>query len=995
MMSTSLKLDGQPSSMKLAKMMQFENTMTRLSKDVEKLMVVSAQHGMKIKELIVNAANSVSQVEFMAAITTTRFQNLNVVNTMKSDEKKPSDGDGPAKPQAFSNSGNKEEVDALKSQVSQLENELFNQNFKSGMEIKKLENELKIRQKEIFEVKGVIRQLENKLEMFAEAVEAGGIHTNVHFTHPPTQPNTPAAAMISNTPGGRKQSLFVFSDDMGDVPIQEEEDRRNISTPGGTNLADIPEIEPDGDEVALQLPDGLPKSSKSRDDQDSAREVAISIPNVELSLDQNSSSQPNTFGSPPNSAQSKRRQTMMARRMSQVQATQRQSIHLAVTIPTQVMIAGDSITAREETPPTPFPIRPMSGLTGFTEEDSQYPAPNLVQTSSFVVPAPASSFSPMPANFPSSSQIAGQMATQPMPADPFDMDELCEYIFGQISNIQLVQSTAIHTANEGINAALAFFGASEEAELKRKIEAEREARLRDCIVQTDELAFGGKARRSSMRNDLRKASQLSNSFLRNFNDSGAPVDVFGALEAFQKENQIGPVEETPDYVYSSERKKRQSMRKSMRKEQRERASMLVKMSSQTGMQTDIAHHTAEHGPDTLDLHSGDVSLVLPVQPIPPHSAGVDLSASVPVVPSVPVNIPVTPGSVRSTRHSTAGTAVIGMDMQSTRSRAPSGFFPPPGSTPMHFSDSIPSTADHSLGRMHMASREFTIPPHPLQQQQSGSALTTSSHPIQVMASDMTRPPSMAAQSRMQSINNIPTTNADHSGEESDEEGQQNIQRLDRANEPIPQASPTGQDADFQELHIEPLFLDDLSEASSSIISAAGPPQTFLKPALGVQNVVEEAKDDILETLDRKLAKLCDHLNVRFHFVESQYQRNNAYLHTIHQKIGAINEYIFKYSYPNFQMMIDAINQLADRLGELEEWDQHLLDPLHEAIERYQEELREFRDNVDDMLQYKVREAVVQVSSGVDQMFSDSKSTQKEKVSHCFYDHQDRSRSAVL
>src|SRR5262249_23129149 len=156
----------------------------------EKLMSVAAQHGTKIKELMAGVASSVTQVEFMAAITTTRFQALNVVKAMKEDKKAAEEEMAAASASIPMPNDRRQyallddsasEIKQLKAQLLHLENELYQHNFKAGLDQKKLETELKIARKESYELKGYVEALERKLEKFAEAVEQGGIATNISF----------------------------------------------------------------------------------------------------------------------------------------------------------------------------------------------------------------------------------------------------------------------------------------------------------------------------------------------------------------------------------------------------------------------------------------------------------------------------------------------------------------------------------------------------------------------------------------------------------------------------------------------------------------------------------------------------------------------------------------------------------------------------------------------------------------------------------------------
>lgn len=810
-------------NVKVAKLMNFEATMGKLNRDVEKLMVISAQHGMKLKELIVTAANSVSQVEFMAAITTTRFQNLNVVQTMKL-------GDKPAeeatKPQNASSAANDEEVKALKFQVSQLESELFNQNFKSDMEKKKMETELKIRQKEVAEVKSHIRQLELKLEKFAEAVEAGGISTNVHFSHPPTPaPSTPGVT----TPSGRRQSLFSFTGEFDDSTVGTS---RPATTPAAAaNLGDIPEF---SDDLVNEEDSSL--HEEAEDDkpvivQDQPNGNIVQ-PSSEVQVQQPPLDQPAAVASP------------FAHRMS-------------IAMPNSL---------------TPGALARRKAST--VDVPSQAPVAFQQQ----YLPAMAS----VPTN---------ELQTM------VDVEELSMFIFGQISCMRYVEDLAKNISNQAISSAISRDTAKAEEEAKELVRMAMESRQRESSAQTDEVMISSsQGKRYSLKLEKKKSSFVSNSFMNNFN-SDKPLDVVGALQDFQAKNQIYAPQEEGEVVMS-EKKKRQSIRRSVRKD---RASLIVKMNPEPATEA------------PLDLHSNNGSYVMP-----PLSNKALSRQPIQVVDTVPFSTDnAEPAHPRSARTSPRNSIAMS-----------TGFFPPPGSAHLEYSDSFISTTDQPTRR----SVEFN---------RNDSAHMASQPRLLIAA------PSQ----------HFPRSQSNH------------IQHVEEDVSHQPKPLAAGNDSPSPtNMHIEPLFLDDLSEASSSIISA-GEGGIYYSSALGagVQNVVEEAREDMLDVMDKKLAKLCDHLNVRFQFVENQYMRNNSYLHSINTKVAAINEYIYKYSYPNFKSLIEQFNVLADRLGELEEWDKTLLDPLHTAVEHYQQELHEFRDNIEDMLQFKVREAVLQVRQGEEQL----------------------------
>jgi hypothetical protein len=173
-----------PTQLKLAKSIQLESQLKKLSLEVEKLMNIASQHGLKIKELTQHAANSVSQVEFMSAITTTRFQALNVAKSMKVEEKT---SNNPVDTHDRFEDKENYEMKQIKNTLQHLENEQNSMTFRSNMETKRLEHEMRISKKEFQEMKSYISQLETKLEQFVGAVEEAGIATNITFAEEKNQ----------------------------------------------------------------------------------------------------------------------------------------------------------------------------------------------------------------------------------------------------------------------------------------------------------------------------------------------------------------------------------------------------------------------------------------------------------------------------------------------------------------------------------------------------------------------------------------------------------------------------------------------------------------------------------------------------------------------------------------------------------------------------------------------------------------------------------------
>lgn len=68
----------EPTRIHIAHFLDLERSVTRLLDDVSMLKDVSINHGDLIRELLELTANAASKAELMAAITTTRYQQLNL-----------------------------------------------------------------------------------------------------------------------------------------------------------------------------------------------------------------------------------------------------------------------------------------------------------------------------------------------------------------------------------------------------------------------------------------------------------------------------------------------------------------------------------------------------------------------------------------------------------------------------------------------------------------------------------------------------------------------------------------------------------------------------------------------------------------------------------------------------------------------------------------------------------------------------------------------------
>ena len=200
--------------LKIAHALNIENQLRKLSNDVDKLMTIASQHGVKIKELVSISANSVSQVEFMSAITTTRFQTLNVVKSISTKAESKPEGGNPLV--EIDSRTDDNELKQIKNNIQHLENEQNSMNFKSNMETKRLDNELKVSRKELFELKSYIHVLESKLERFVDAVETAGISTNISFVEKGDSKDTHLV-----------QQVMTFTDEI-ESPKSSHKSERNI-----------------------------------------------------------------------------------------------------------------------------------------------------------------------------------------------------------------------------------------------------------------------------------------------------------------------------------------------------------------------------------------------------------------------------------------------------------------------------------------------------------------------------------------------------------------------------------------------------------------------------------------------------------------------------------------------------------------------------------------------------------------------------------------------
>ena len=115
----------------------------------------------------------------MSAITTTRFQQLNIVKSLKQNN----DEAAIPEPEVNSQIKDSKEVVVLQQQVKTLESELFNQNFKYSLEMRKMEHELKVARKDFFELRNQLNAVDNKLYSVIYNMKEAGVPEAVAITN--------------------------------------------------------------------------------------------------------------------------------------------------------------------------------------------------------------------------------------------------------------------------------------------------------------------------------------------------------------------------------------------------------------------------------------------------------------------------------------------------------------------------------------------------------------------------------------------------------------------------------------------------------------------------------------------------------------------------------------------------------------------------------------------------------------------------------------------
>ncbi|RYH21261.1 hypothetical protein EON65_21105 [archaeon] len=1058
---------AEPGNMKVAKLMHFETHLARLTSDVEKLMNISAQHGMKIKELIVAAANSVSQVEFMSAITTTRFQNLNVVKTMKSDKEE----GGPHQDTSHNKISAANAVatamqEEMKAQLIQMENEIFNQNFKSGIDMKKVENENKIRQKEIFELKSHIRSLEQKLEKFAEAVEAGGIHTNIKFAPPPADPNR------------RKQSIMVFSDDL------EEDETRNANSASndpseGKEHKDKPESVSAAEAVVhaqesvaaignapvpiacgSKVDYGVSHSQTNQVFSNSAAEPGVSTQthphhtDPSLATAFHTSIPPHPLPAitswpattPPTHTAERIRRMSLARQSSPHSI--RLTMHSPPTahphtypnsLPPMHTHAGDMYM---QPPVQPYAqhFPSVSGCevlsrrgendsgggggmevgiggvdtVGVTGNVQQLVEQNRVPNhSSNNYMQPESQFLQMPVWNPHQQQPlrgwgvaieaphsgGGVGCGNGIDESDIDVEMICQFICTQMHTMKMVEQVSSQLAVDAIDCIVKKNEKLEGRNHNGKVVIER-------MIQTDVTchgvgtggvvtAVGGSPRRRSSivkLVDSKRSSFFSSSFMSQFNSDGDSVagggsvgggnvgsrdrsSVANLLLDFQN-NLSGLASSAPfhlaDRPASKDRRKAISRQSSIRKSilRNEGIEVVYSVDSVTAPPPVVLAPDSTRSNSVVALPIDTESKVDNSSTIQLNAGNSQASPGLSPIAS-PKAMEGKKGSPVSSSRKNSSTAKAAEPRKNSSTRKNSGnnrsgrkvSAPPP--VARHPSFSQPSApldyiSDHSLDlqsnqpSLVLANTSVDTPPgHP-------------SQPVEDIGGDVAgyiRSPSVdkaapeeerrEQQAITMSLPTQPSQNVLPIVEIARGGSSRQIMNLTSQSRQasyqdhsIESEVRDDQEASQEEkitelVYIEPLTIEDIDEDD---------PDYNVYGELVPTDPEQALKRLINETIENKMFALCNHVNVRFQVLSDAINQHMFHhIDTLYQKVTAMQEYIYKYSYPNFKDLINQYNDLVDRVNELETWDEALLGPLQLSVEKYREEIDEIRQTVEDFI----------------------------------------------
>jgi hypothetical protein len=208
----------------IARLLSVESQVNKITAEMEKLILISTQHGSRIKELIVASSNSVSQVEMMSTVTTTRFQHMNDLKALRKNLQAKYEDLGSGNVVSAHDEMDSKDTKALTSKIDELQNELSNSNFKASMEVNKLKMELKSSKKDYDELKRFVTVLETKLGALVQDAKENGIKTSVQMDDMPE---------ITYQPTGTARRASILNPDAG-IPTTPQSHRPSISAGGHT-----------------------------------------------------------------------------------------------------------------------------------------------------------------------------------------------------------------------------------------------------------------------------------------------------------------------------------------------------------------------------------------------------------------------------------------------------------------------------------------------------------------------------------------------------------------------------------------------------------------------------------------------------------------------------------------------------------------------------------------------------------------------------------------
>jgi hypothetical protein len=209
----SSRVSNQQNGVPIAKLLAVENQVNKLTSEMEKLILISTQHGSRIKELIVASSSSVSQVDMMSTVTTTRFQHMNDLKALRKNlQAKYEDMFSATGEAKFPDEADSKEVKELSSKLGELQSEMSNSSFKTNMEVNKLKMELKSSKKDCEDLKRFVGVLESKLGALIEDAKASGIKTSIEMDDLPE---------ITYEPSAPEAKAPVLSEEEGVPPVDQ------------------------------------------------------------------------------------------------------------------------------------------------------------------------------------------------------------------------------------------------------------------------------------------------------------------------------------------------------------------------------------------------------------------------------------------------------------------------------------------------------------------------------------------------------------------------------------------------------------------------------------------------------------------------------------------------------------------------------------------------------------------------------------------------------